>query len=419
MNIHPNPTPRILIVSRWEEVIAIARLPRALKRAGFAVAALCTEESFLAQTRYLDRRFSCPRRHHRLLDAFFSAVTAWKPDLIVPGNDWDRAFLQRIANAPLLRMADSFLPGLSELLERSVGNPDMFETLESKASQQILAAQLGISTPEDQIVFRDEDALVYAERSGYPVVLKRDLESGGNGVWICSDESELTAALRLAQASAAEPAVPWNPRSALKRVVHDALLVPRLNPSPNLTIQRFIAGRNVVHNLVAMHGKVVGEVTVEILCKHPDPTGPCSVVRPIQVDGIRQAAASLIAAMRFSGFGCFDFIIDEQTGRPVLIEFNAIPTNVAHLGEELGDDLCGKLHAHMTGAASRKRVRAAGRGRPVALFPQELRRDPRSPHVSRAFHDVPLDDPALLQAFQRHYHLRMPASDRAVRPATS
>src|SRR5690606_22104462 len=174
---------------------AIARLPRALKRAGFGVAALCTEESFLAQTKYLDERFSCPRRHHRLLDAFLSAVMAWKPDLLVPGNDWDRTFLQRIASAPLLRMAESFVPGLSELLDRSLGSPDTFETIASKASQQILAARLGIPTPEDHIITTEEGALAYARRVGFPVVLKRDLDSGGNGVWICADENQLTSAM--------------------------------------------------------------------------------------------------------------------------------------------------------------------------------------------------------------------------------
>jgi hypothetical protein len=33
----------------------------------------------------------------------------------------------------------------------------------------------------------------------------------------------------------------------------------------------------------------------------------------------------------------------------------------------------------------------------VAHFPQELQRDPNSRHLAEAFHDVPVDDPDLLQ----------------------
>jgi hypothetical protein len=34
----------------------------------------------------------------------------------------------------------------------------------------------------------------------------------------------------------------------------------------------------------------------------------------------------------------------------------------------------------------------------IALFPQEWLRDPKSPHLASAYHDVPWDDPALLHA---------------------
>jgi hypothetical protein len=32
----------------------------------------------------------------------------------------------------------------------------------------------------------------------------------------------------------------------------------------------------------------------------------------------------------------------------------------------------------------------------VALFPNEKKRDPQSPFLKEAFHDVPYDDPALM-----------------------
>jgi hypothetical protein len=49
----------------------------------------------------------------------------------------------------------------------------------------------------------------------------------------------------------------------------------------------------------------------------------------------------------------------------------------------------GAVHAHRP---------ALTQARQIALFPQEWRRAPDSPWLNNAFHDVPWDDPAVLQA---------------------
>jgi hypothetical protein len=42
----------------------------------------------------------------------------------------------------------------------------------------------------------------------------------------------------------------------------------------------------------------------------------------------------------------------------------------------------------------------------VALFPQEWMRDPASPYLTNAFHDVPWDDPALIRAWMESQQAR-------------
>jgi hypothetical protein len=52
----------------------------------------------------------------------------------------------------------------------------------------------------------------------------------------------------------------------------------------------------------------------------------------------------------------------------------------------------------------------------IAHFPKELARDPDSPYVVSAYHDVPADDPMLVAAYRR-WLARQPrgATPRAVR----
>ena len=393
--------PRVLIVSRWEQVVSIARLPRALSHAGFSVGALCTHDSFLAKTRYLDARFTFPKKGRKLLFGFLSAFRKWNPDLILPGNDWDLAFLQRLASSALARTPIVAPPRLMEVLQRSLGDPHQFGRLASKRSLQDLALELGIRTPEDRVISGRDGAFRYAEQHGYPVVLKHEFNSGGTGVWICEDAVSLQSALN----EALQPPKKRPVRRVLRDIARRAAFGPPGGTQGSLSIQRYIDGRTVIHNFVAQGGQRVAGVTAENLFNHPAPTGPCSVVRPIENAEIDRAAAAVIQQAGYSGFGCFDFILESGTSHAYLLECNTIPCNVAHVGDVLGSDLCAGLYASLTGSR-RLPDRMPQRGRPVALFPQELRRDPLSANVTRYYHDVPEDDPELLDAYTQHFNLR-------------
>lgn len=394
-------SPRVLIVSRWEEVVSIARLPRALSHAGFSVGALCTDDSFLAKTRYLDARFTFPKRGRKLLLGFLSAFREWNPDLILPGNDWDLAFLQRLASSPLARTPLVAPANLMDVLERSLGDLHQFGRLASKRTLQDLALELGIRTPEDRVITGREGAFQYAEEHGYPVVLKHEFNSGGTGVWIC----EHAAALQSALDEALRPAKKRPFRRMLLDIARRAAFAPAGDARGSLSIQRYIHGKTIIHNFVALNGQRVAGVTAENLFNHPAPTGPCSVVRPIENAEVNQAACAVVQQAGYSGFGCFDFILEEGTNAAYLLECNTIPCNVAHVGDILGSDLCAGLYATMTGT-KRLPDRAPQSGRTVALFPQELRRDAHSANVMRFYHDVPADDPELLDAYERHFNIR-------------
>jgi hypothetical protein len=110
-----------LIVFNVDLWIGTARLPAALKRTGFEVAALCTADTFLASTRHVDGRFIIENGDAATVaKAFADAMTRWQPDLVIPGDERVLHFLHRVVEA-----ADDGKPlGLSreavEVVKRSL-----------------------------------------------------------------------------------------------------------------------------------------------------------------------------------------------------------------------------------------------------------------------------------------------------------
>jgi len=109
---------------------------------------------------------------------------------------------------------------------------------------------------------------------------------------------------------------------------------------------------------------------------------------------MRQAAGKLVAAWGLTGFVAFDFIVDAQ-GDAWLIECNPRPTSISHLGARLGEDICAALYCRL--ARQPPPPINPGAELVVAHFPQEMLRDPASPYLTKAFHDVPVDDPGLMR----------------------
>ena len=71
-----------------------------------------------------------------------------------------------------------------------------------------------------------------------------------------------------------------------------------------------------------------------------------------------------------------------------------------------GHDLAAAWAAHLKAQTPVKP--AAVKADTVALFPNEWARDRNSLHLTTAYHDVPHDDPALLQALWRSVGVNAP-----------
>jgi hypothetical protein len=135
-----------------------------------------------------------------------------------------------------------------------------------------------------------------------------------------------------------------------------------------------------------------------------DQHGPASVVEAIEHPDISASVAKVVGALGLSGLLGFDFVVEEQTGDAYLIEMNPRATQICHLSLGVDRDLPAALRAALTGEAVRATPRVFDRD-VIALFPQEWLRDPASPFLATAFHDVPWDQPGLIRACLREANI--------------
>ena len=187
-------TPTILITttSKW---FTTARLAIAFAKLGCTVEAVCPANNALRKTKAV-------RRTHLYqalspLESFLYAIRAAKPDLIVPGDDLaskhlhDLYFREKANSAADLKICD--------LIERSIGPAESFPVANARATFMEIARQEGIRVPKT-LVLRDVSELeTWISHSDFPLVLKADGSSSGEGVKIVHTLSEAKHAYKALQ----------------------------------------------------------------------------------------------------------------------------------------------------------------------------------------------------------------------------
>ena len=125
--------------------------------------------------------------------------------------------------------------------------------------------------------------------------------------------------------------------------------------------------------------------------------GPSSVLRVIRDEEMESAMRRMVKRLGVSGFCGFDFILEPTSGRLLLIEINLRPTQMVHLPLGAGRDLVAAYVRELLGVEGVQDRAAATRGELIALFPQELQRDPESEFLAQGYHDVPWKMPRLIE----------------------
>jgi len=363
-----------------------ARLAVRLIRHGCTVDALCPRGHALRKISGMGTIHSYSGRDP--MAALEYAIAASSPGIVVPCDD--RAVWQ-------LHEMHELRPHLRPLIECSMGSPQSFLLLRSRAGLMQRAPHLGIRVPQTQFISSREHILAWFRHHPGPAVVKLDGTWGGTGVRVVASAAEALSAWKQ---FTREPSsvVAW------KRYLIDrdplAFGTGYSPESRAMSIQEFITGRPANTMVAAWKGRLLGMVSVEVLCAQ-DPTAPSTIVRLIQNEDMARASAALVEGLGLSGFHGLDFILEESTGLPYLIEVNARCTQLGHLVLPEQGDLAGMLCAKL-GTRPQTQPDTAIAGRLVAFYPQALACSPGSAYLSQAHHDVPWEEPRLVRSLLRN-----------------
>ncbi|WP_413577672.1 ATP-grasp domain-containing protein [Bdellovibrio sp. HCB290] len=386
-------TKRVLIIALAKDWTGISRLPSGLSRAGFDVVALCPTGSFLSKTKFLNQVMTYPTftftRSKLVYLWILTAMLRFKADIILPGDEDALLAMQNLANT------SSKIPGLGFLSKklRQFTAPREFDSVVLNKSRFVEnCREWGVRVPKNTRVDSLEMALQEVSSFGYPVVLKFDFGYGASGVTVCQNEVDLRKGF------AKHSTVGFSKK--LKELIKRLVFVVQESTEAGISLQQYISGPVGLVPFVAKNGHVFA---INPMLKHktyPGATGPSSVVKGIDNPEVRNAVMVSASKLNYSGFGSLDFIIDEKTQDAYIIELNPRPVPTSHFSGELcAEDLCVALYDGLYGKVSI--------GSPVfkpyliALFPNEKRRDPNSPYLTEAYHDVPAGDPELQSALDQ------------------
>ena len=347
----------------------------------WTVDALAPKAAPVKLSRYVDSHY-----HYAALNALATlkrAIEASRPDLIVSCDDRAVAHLLGLHK----REKDSWI---AALIRRSLGTPENFPEMISRAGSMAATAQIGIRTPKTLPVADETELEAVLAEIGLPVVVKADGSWGGDGVVVVRTKEEAVAAFHRLRRPASRLR---NLARALKR--KDAhFLLEALKPSKILiSVQKFVPGRSAASAFACWNGEVAATIHYDVLVSDGQ-IGPPNVIRRVDCAEMEEASRRIARRFGLSGIYGLDFIRDDQ-GQAHLIEINPRTTQGGTLAFGDGRDMPQALAACVTCTPSARRE--AIPNDVVAFFPAEWQRDAQSPYLLGGYHNVPWDDPKVLK----------------------
>ena len=365
------PRPRVLLVATASDWLGTARAPEAFAAAGFEPWLFAPQDSFA--------RFSRHTTGHYLLDARASLDTQaatiatgfhrLAPVLLVPCDDAAYDLLRHVHTAALADAPSDVRTALRSLVETSLGDPAGYADSVDKLRFAIRAHEIGIAAPRSIVCAGVDDARLFAQEIGFPVVLKRSFSFGGHGVAVCSDAGELGH--------------------------HFARLAGSAPAAKPLLVQAHVEGATWYTTALAWRGEILCCQAVERIERLP--RGPSTVARWQHDDAMVDATARLVRAFGISGLVAVEFIKSGDVAS--VIEINRRVTPGLHRAPTIGLDYLGRWADALAGRPQRLRGQLdAGASHTAVNFPMEWMRDPGSAYLIYHPPDAPVGDPRLLAA---------------------
>jgi predicted ATP-grasp superfamily ATP-dependent carboligase len=376
----------VLLVATTTRWLGTARILRPLAAAGFAVALLTPEHSLAEASRYVGKVGHMPpdATPMQWMRAFAGMVETTSPRLVVPCDDMAFRLLQMLALQPPGELEPALTLQAGVVIRHSLGDPVHYRTSVEKTLLSPAAAALGVRVPAHKVIATLADAEAFAAAHGYPVVLKRNHSTAGDGVEIVDTRDQLAPSF----------AALTNPK--------ESALVDSLGNQ--FLIQQRIPGNIHYENTAAWQGTRIGGFAVERL-QYAELKGPAAVIRCYHSAEISDFSSKLVRGFGMTGLFASEFVVHRDTGKAYLLEINRRLTPGMHVGTRVNVDLCVALYSAAHGIASTTRREMDPGDEWINVhFPQEWLRDPESSFLRDYPVDVPWDEPELIKAMLAMRH---------------
>jgi hypothetical protein len=395
--------PRLLLAATtWWASSAVIALT--LKQAGFAVTVLCPK----GHPAWAEPSLGCVELSARNpLQLISEAIRSIEPDALVPLDDGAVAYLHVIHKAGPDRAR--------RLVERSLGRPSSYSITLSRQRFLAAARDVGFRTPSGCEIadWRDLEAQLQARHE--PVALKLDGTAGGQGVRIVRTVEDARRAyrqLRLRQGVLF---------AAKRWLINDDpfwLAARRLGRSSTMSAQAFVSGQQGNIALFALDGQLRGIQIADVdACAYE--FGPSTFLRIVSRPDLADKTARLVAKLGLSGFFGVDFIIDDVSGEPMVIELNPRITALSGIQPHVPDSPMAAAAEALEATSERPEV--TDEPRLHALFPVAWRAHPGDPRLEQCRQDVPDAHPDFIaETLRATWNNRRPLARMlsAVRPGS-
>lgn len=338
-------------------------LPRILHAAGAHLVLMAPEQQCFRHSRFVDEWVDAPPVAAAVAAERLRAHLAeHRYDLVVHANP----------NVVEALLAGSQPPASMEWLRA-----DVARALATKTAFHPWAIGHALPVPPGRVCTSPDEACAWVAEHG-PSVIKCDGTYGGTGVMLVKNPDEVRAL--------------WSQLN--QRVV---------------VVQNFIRGPVGCTELILQHGRVAGWFA-SLAARTVTPFGASIMRKLVQPPGMAELVQKISAATGFHGLCGFDWILDEATGRVVVLEFHPRATSGFCWGHMAGVDVPAALRdllsGHPTGLRAPRNAEQLARAPLGCYFPSHFwwaltvqRSDlpywlPGSNAAS--WRNVPFDDPRLL-----------------------